>query len=75
MFRVIGFISLLALCAGAVHADEDRSAYSSARAKLTEQLNAVIAKSVELDASAPPAKAGEEAGERELANSDRRASS
>ena len=75
MFRVIGFISLFALCAGAVHAEEDRSAYSSARAKLTEQLNAVIAKSVELDASAPPAKAGKGADERELASAERRASS
>lgn len=74
MFRVIGFISLLALGAGAVHAEEDRSAYSSAQAKLTEQLNAVIAKGIVLDVYAPPAKADTSA-EPTLSKSDRRASS
>jgi hypothetical protein len=75
MFRVIGFISLLALCAGAVHAEDDRSAYSSAQAKLTEQLNAVIAKSVDLDGSAPPAKLDGSPSERALAKPGQRASS
>jgi hypothetical protein len=74
MFRVIGFISLLALCAGTVHAEEDRSAYSSAQAKLTEQLNAVITKGIELNVYSPPAKADTSA-EPVLSKTDRRASS
>jgi hypothetical protein len=75
MFRVLGFITLLALGAGAVRAEEDRSAYSVAQAKLTEQLNAVIAKGVEIGEAAPPAKAGALPSERALAKSEHRASS
>lgn len=67
MFRVAGFACLLALGASAVHAEEDRSAYARAQAKLTEQLNAVIEKGLEIDAPAPPAKLDVSAVERTLA--------
>ena len=73
MFRVLGFACLLALGASAVHAEEDRGDYARAQARLTEQLNALIAKSVHTDLTAPPAKADPFAGERTLAQSERTA--
>jgi hypothetical protein len=74
MFRVIGLVSLLALGASAVHAEEDRSAYSRAQAKLTEQLNAVIAKGIEFETPAPPAKLDASGSESALAKADRASS-
>ena len=56
MSRVLGFTILLALCAASAGAEEDRSAYSLNQKKLTEQLNAQIAKGVAIDVPAPPAK-------------------
>ena len=56
MLRVLGFVFALAAFAGAAGAEEDRSAYAEASARLTEQLNAVISERVELSPPAPPAK-------------------
>ncbi len=56
MSRVLGITVLLALCAASVGAEEDRSAYSLNQKKLTEQLNAQIAKGIAIDVPAPPAK-------------------
>jgi hypothetical protein len=70
MFRVMGFICLLALGASVVHAEEDRSAYKRTQARLTEQLNAVIARGITLDAPAPPAKQAPSADELSLAKAE-----
>jgi hypothetical protein len=70
MFRVIGAIVLLALCASASFADEDRAAYTREQAKLTEELNAVIARGVGPKAEAPPAKPAEPSDPR-VAKSER----
>lgn len=56
MSRAIGALLAIALLAAAGSAQEDRSAYLKAQARLTEQLNAVIADGVVLDPHAPPAK-------------------
>jgi hypothetical protein len=56
MSRVLGAVFAIALCAVAAQAEDDDSAYSANQTKLTEQLNAQIAKGVALDAPAPPAK-------------------
>ena len=55
MSRVLGFTILLALCAASAGAEEDRSAYSLNQKKLTEQLNAQIAKGVAIDVPDMPA--------------------
>jgi hypothetical protein len=64
MSRVLGFAFALALATSAAHSEEDRSAYSKASARLTEQLNTVISERVELDAIAPPAKRDKSVDER-----------
>jgi len=64
MSRVLGFVFALAVAASAAHSEEDRSAYSKANARLTEQLNAVIEARVELGATPPPAKRDESQDER-----------
>ena len=69
MRRSWGIVFALAFVAGAAHAEDERSAYMRAQARLTEQLNAVIAAGVELDAVAPPAKADEASDERAVAGS------
>jgi hypothetical protein len=71
MSRVLGFVFALAVAASAAHSEEDRSAYSKASARLTEQLNAVITGRVDLGTGAPPAKRDESQEER--ARSQRRA--
>jgi hypothetical protein len=69
MFRVIGFVSLLALCAGAAHAEDDRAAYDRRQELLTEQLNARIAKGVTVTPP-PPAKAAPVAEEAIIAKTE-----
>jgi len=64
----------LAFFAGAAHADEDRSAYVRAQARLTEELNAVIAEGIELRTAPPPAKADDSGDELPAASGSRRAS-
>jgi hypothetical protein len=57
MSRVLGIAFALVLVAGASRADEDRSAYARASARLTEQLNLVISERVQARVDAqPPAK-------------------
>lgn len=56
MSRVLGCLLLLAAFAGTARAEEERSAYEKANARLTEQLNAVISERVELKPPAPPAQ-------------------
>jgi len=56
MSRAIGIAFVLALTAGSARAEEAPSAYDRAQNRLTEQLNTVISKGVELGKSAPPAK-------------------
>lgn len=55
MSRVLGCLLLLAAFAGTANAEEDRAAYEKANARLTEQLNAVIAERALVKAPAPPA--------------------
>jgi hypothetical protein len=64
MSRVLGFVFALAMAASAAHSEEDRSAYTKANLRLTEQLNAVISARVELGTAAPPAKRDEPRAER-----------
>ena len=59
MLRVLGFVFVLVAFAGTAAAEEDRSAYAEANARLTERLNAVISERVELSPPAPPAKRDE----------------
>jgi hypothetical protein len=61
MSRLLGIVFGLTVFASAAHAEEDRSAYMKATARLTEQLNETISKRVDLRAPAPPAQRDEAA--------------
>lgn len=64
MSRVLGFVLAFAMLASAAHSEEDRSAYTQATARLTEQLNATISERVDLKPIAPPARRDESVDER-----------
>jgi hypothetical protein len=70
MSRVLGFVVLLALCAATAGAEEDRSAYSLNQKKLTEQLNAQIAKGIAIGVPAPPAQQAPEVESQSLAKAN-----